>query len=49
MVVNSQTSPNGGYDMLAVVQIASHDTFPVHLGALTGPRLEFKPLPYPLP
>jgi folate-binding protein YgfZ len=49
MVVNAQASPNGGYDMLAVVQIASHDTFPVHLGALTGSRLEFKPLPYPLP
>jgi folate-binding protein YgfZ len=49
MVVNAQASPNGGYDMLAVVQIASHDAFPVHLGALTGSRLEFKPLPYPLP
>jgi folate-binding protein YgfZ len=49
MIVNAQASPNGGYDMLAVVQIASHDAFPVHLGALTGPRLEFKPLPYPLP
>ena len=49
MVVNAQAAPNGGYDMLAVVQIASHDAFPVHLGALTGPRLEFTPLPYPLP
>lgn len=49
MVVNAQASPDGGYDMLAVVQIASHDAFPVHLGALTGPRLEFKPLPYTLP
>ena len=49
MVVNAQASPDGGYDMLAVVQIASHEAFPVHLGALTGPRLEFKPLPYPLP
>jgi folate-binding protein YgfZ len=49
MVVNAQACANGGYDLLAVVQIASHDAFPVHLGALTGPRLEFKPLPYPLP
>ncbi|MBI5890655.1 MAG: folate-binding protein YgfZ [Nitrosomonadales bacterium] len=49
MVVNAQASPNGGYDLLAVVQIASHDAFPVHLGALTGPRLEFNPLPYPMP
>lgn len=49
MIVNAQAAPNGGYDMLAVVQIASHDAFPVHLGGLTGPRLEFIPLPYPLP
>jgi folate-binding protein YgfZ len=48
MVVNAQASPDGGYDLLAVVQIASHDAFPVHLGALTGPRLEFLPLPYAL-
>lgn len=46
MVVNAQASPDGGYDLLAVVQIASHDAFPVHLGALSGPRLEFLPLPY---
>jgi tRNA-modifying protein YgfZ len=46
MVVNAQASPNGGYDLLAVVQIASHDSFPVHLGTLTGPRLEFLSLPY---
>ncbi|MBU1424806.1 MAG: folate-binding protein YgfZ [Gammaproteobacteria bacterium] len=49
MVVNAQHSPDGGYDLLAVVQIASHDAFPVHLGALTGPRLQFHPLPYPMP
>jgi folate-binding Fe-S cluster repair protein YgfZ len=47
IVVNAQASPNGGYDLLAVVQIASHDAFPVHLGALTGARLQFLPLPYP--
>ena len=34
--------PNGGYDLLAVVQIASHDAFPVHLGALNGTRLQFQ-------
>ncbi len=48
MVVNAQTAPGGGYDLLAVVQIASHDAYPVHLGALTGARLQFLPLPYPL-
>jgi hypothetical protein len=49
MVVNAAPAPGGGYDLLAVVQIASHDAFPVHLGALTGARLQFHPLPYPLP
>ncbi len=48
-VVNAAPAPGGGYDLLAVVQIASHDAYPVHLGALTGARLEFQPLPYPLP
>jgi folate-binding protein YgfZ len=49
MVVNSAAAPGGGYDVLAVVQIVSHDAFPVHLGALTGARLQFQPLPYPIP
>lgn len=49
VVANSAAAPDGGYDMLAVVQIASHDAFPVHLGALTGARLQFQPLPYPIP
>jgi folate-binding protein YgfZ len=49
MVVNSAPAPDGGYDLLAVVQIVSHDAFPVHLGALTGARLQFQPLPFPIP
>jgi len=49
IVANATPAPGGGYDLLAVVQIASHDTFPVHLGALTGARLQFRPLPYPIP
>ena len=48
-VVNAQTAPGGGHDLLAVIQIASHDAFPVHLGELKGARLQFLPLPYPLP
>ncbi len=48
MVVNAQASPDGGFDLLAVVQIASHDAFPVHLDSLTGPKLQFQALPYPL-
>jgi folate-binding protein YgfZ len=49
LVANAAAAPGGGFDVLAVVQIASHDAFPVHLGALTGARLQFEPLPYPLP
>lgn len=49
MVVNVQAAPGGGYDLLAVIQIASHDAFPVHLVGLNGTRLQFQPLPYPLP
>lgn len=48
-VVSAATAPDGGYDLLAVVQSASHDAFPVHLGSLTGARLQFQPLPYALP
>jgi folate-binding protein YgfZ len=49
MVANAAPAPGGGHDVLAVVQIASHDAHPVHLGSLDGPRLQFQPLPYPLP
>lgn len=49
LVANAAAAPGGGYDVLAVVQIASHDAFPVHLGALTGARLQFQPLPYSIP
>jgi len=48
IVVNAAAAPDGGFDLLAVVQIASHEAFPVHFGALTGARLQFQPLPYPL-
>jgi len=48
-VVRAARAPGGGCDLLAGVQMVSHDTFPVHVGALTGPRLHFQPLPYPLP
>jgi len=48
MIANVAPTPSGGHDMLAVVQIASHDAFPIHLGSLSGDRLAFQPLPYPL-
>jgi folate-binding protein YgfZ len=46
MIANVAPAPAGGYDVLAVIQIASHDAFPVHLGSLQGARLQFQPLPY---
>lgn len=49
MIANAAAAPDGGYDVLAVVQIASHDAHPIHLGSLDGEMLHFAPLPYALP
>jgi len=49
MIVNAAAAPGGGHDVLAVVQIASHDAHPIHLGSLAGARLQFQSPPYPLP
>ena len=49
VIANASTAPGGGFDVLAVIQIASHDAYPVHLGSLLDARLSFQPLPYPLP
>jgi folate-binding protein YgfZ len=46
VIANVAPAPDGGYDMLAVLQIASHDAYPVHMGSLQGARLQFQPLPY---
>ncbi|TNC96317.1 MAG: folate-binding protein YgfZ [Gallionellaceae bacterium] len=48
-VVDAQPSPNGGIDLLAVVQTASHESASVHLGKMDGPQLHFLSLPYALP
>lgn len=45
-IVNLATSPEGGFDALAVVQISSHEFGEVHLGTPEGELLEFKTLPY---
>ena len=45
-VVNAEVSPDGGYDLLAVLQAASQARSTVRLGALDGPALRFLPLPY---
>jgi folate-binding protein YgfZ len=49
MVANAAPAPGGGHDVLAVVQISSHDAHTVHLGSLQGEALQFMPLPYALP
>lgn len=48
MIANAAPAPSGGYDVLAVTQIASHDAHAVRLGSLQGAPLAFKALPYPL-
>lgn len=36
----------GGYELLAVMQMSSHEGNDVHLGSPAGPRVEFRALPY---
>ena len=45
-VVDAQPSPDGGYDLLAVIQISSADAGELRLGSETGPKLLLQPLPY---
>ncbi len=49
MVANAAPAPHGGCDLLAVMQISSHDGQAVHLGSLQGEVLEFLPMPYEIP
>jgi folate-binding protein YgfZ len=46
MVVNAEPSPDGGFDLLAVVHAASRERSTVHLKAPDGPVLRFFALPY---
>ena len=46
MVVNAQSSPQGGWDALAVVQISSVATQTLHVGASDGVLLTVLDLPY---
>ena len=48
MVVNAQAAPEGGYDLLAVVQTASIAQGALHFGSADGPILSIQPLPYAL-
>ncbi len=48
MVVNAQPAPDGGWDALAVMQISSVATQPLHVGSLDGALLTLQDLPYAL-
>ena len=49
MIVNAHAAPDGGYDVLAVVQTSSRETQTVHWKSPQGAALQFLPLPYTLP
>jgi len=49
VIANVSTAPGGGFDALVVIQIASHDAYPVHLGSQQGTKLSFQALPYTMP
>lgn len=46
-IVNVGPDPDGGYQVLAVIEISSQADENVHLGKGDGPKLEFAKLPYP--
>ncbi|MCU0897273.1 MAG: folate-binding protein [Burkholderiales bacterium] len=49
LIVNAAPAPGGGYEVLAVLQIAAAQAGDLHLRTPDGPRLELLPLPYALP
>lgn len=49
MIVNSAPAPNGGFDVLAVIQISSAETNSIHWKSLDGPVLTMGVLPYDVP
>ncbi len=48
MVVNAQAAPDGGYDLLAVVQTAVIAEVPLRLKSANGATLRIEALPYPV-
>ncbi len=46
MVVNAQRAPEGGHDLLAVLQTTSIGEGTAHFKSLDGPLLSIQPLPY---
>lgn len=49
MIVNAAPAPSGGYDVLAVIQIASAEGNAIHWKSLDGPTLKLGVLPYAIP
>ncbi len=47
-IVNAAPSPDGGFDVLAVIQVSSVEAGEIHWQALDGPILEIMELPYSL-
>jgi hypothetical protein len=48
MIVNAEPVSRDRFACLVEVKLAAVDAGSIHLGSADGPRLEFKPLPYPL-
>jgi len=46
MIVNTAPAPAGGADVLAVIQVSSAETSPIHWKTPDGPVLTIQPLPY---
>lgn len=49
MIVDAQPSPDGGYDLLAVVQQELVAGGEFHIGEFGGPMVKLTPPPYPFP
>ncbi|MEK6662622.1 MAG: folate-binding protein [Pseudomonadota bacterium] len=49
MIVNAAPAPTGGYDVLAVIQIASVEGNAIHWKSMDGPTLKLGVLPYAIP
>lgn len=47
-VVDARRSPSGGYDLLAVLEVASAENGDLHLRQASGPELKLRELPYRL-
>ena len=49
MIVNAAPAGDGGYDVLAVIQISSAEAHTLHLKSIQGPALILQALPYAIP